>query len=106
MKIIKGKLIKDLNRNLFWSKLTFKSGKKVSLVFFCAPNTYLAKNNILEKGKNSLAWIDTVAKKWSILRNDIFNQKVHYDIYSSDPNAEAKCLSFLLKKSSNASLIC
>ena len=39
-----------------------------------------------------------VVEKWTKLKNEIFNQDIHYDVYTTTKEGEAKGLDFLLEK--------
>jgi len=44
------------------------------------------------------AWLDVVVKKWSKLGDEIFNQDIHYDVYSNTQEGEANGIDFLVKE--------
>ncbi|MFC1626851.1 hypothetical protein ACFL1P_01455 [Patescibacteria group bacterium] len=112
IKVSRNNITEDSSRDIFWSKVVFISAnnRKSSSVLFCASKEYLENNNLLEMdgkmiGASANTWINLVIKKWKTLKNEIFNRKVHYDVYTNDPTVETEGLNFLLKKTPHASSI-
>lgn len=105
MKIVKGSIKEDFSRDLYWTRIIFLSDDelKKSSVFACASLEYLEDFYRIANGarleqKHFNEWADKVVEKWSGLGDDIFNQDVHYDVYSNTPEGEANGLDFLLAK--------
>lgn len=105
MKIIKGKVKEDINRDLYWVRIVFLSEdeSKRSQILTCSSLEYLedlfrigGEEQLTETQINE--WLDGVIKKWSSLGEDIFNQDVHYDVYANTKEGEANGLDFLLNK--------
>lgn len=105
MKTIIKPILKQPDRDLYWTRVVFTSrGKtKKTQVFACASREYLEDcfkitNSHLLDEKHLNKWVDNVIKKWSSLKSRLFKQDVHYDIYANTPEGEANGLDFLLKK--------
>ncbi len=102
MQIRKEKLKEDFSRDIYWGRVYFSSNdnSKQSRVLIYTSPEYLrklfGKNELEESDFDS--WLDGIVKKWSILREDIFNQDVHYDVYATTPDAENRGLEYLLGK--------
>lgn len=112
IKVSSNDIIEDSSKDIFWSKIDFSSSddKKTSSVLFCASKEYLEDRSFLKRNeemvdKGASAWTNLVIKKWRTLNDEIFNERVHYDVYTNDPAAEVKGLNFLLKKTPYASSI-
>ena len=106
MKIIKGKIIEDFDRDLYWTRVVFlsKDESKKTQVLACASLEYLEDLYRIGNGtkltESHLAgWLDNVIKKWSSLNLEFFNQDIHYDVYANTQEGEANGLDFLIVKS-------
>ncbi|MFZ4500539.1 MAG: hypothetical protein ACOYMZ_03565 [Minisyncoccia bacterium] len=102
MKITKGKINIDSSRDLYWSTISILSddGAHQTHIYVCSSEEYLRANfpsksneSITEDTLNS--WLDSVIQKWSVLGDNIFDQGVHYDIYTMTADGESKGLEFL-----------
>ena len=104
MKIEKQKLTEDTSRDLYWGRIYFTSDDgllKKSKVLFCGSFEYLQqlfKKHSLQKA-DLTPWLEEIIHKWKKLGDDIFNQDVHYDVYTTTKEGEANGLDFLLEKS-------
>ena len=105
MKIIKGKVKEDIRRDLYWVRIIFldENKSKKSEVLACFSLEYLKDLSRIWRGERLTEteiskWLDGVTRKWSSLGEDIFNQDVHYDVYTKTEKDEANCLDFLLNK--------
>jgi len=106
METIKGKIIEDLDRDLYWTRVVFLNDKEdiKTQVLACASLEYLEDlyrigNNIKLTEANLAEWLDGIIKKWSSLNKDLFNQDIHYDVYANTQEGEANGLDFLIAKS-------
>ena len=102
MKTERQKLKEDSTRDLYWSRIYFISddGLKKSKVLLCASFEYiqqLLKKDAFEEADFD-SWLEKVVKKWIKLKDDIFNQDIHYDVYATTKEGEANGLDFLLEK--------
>jgi hypothetical protein len=102
MKIDAQKLQEDLIEDVYWGRIYFTSddGFKKSKILLYISNEYFQQffNKANLQDINFDPWIKEVIKKWTKLKDDIFNQDVHYDIYVTTQEGEAKGLDFLLEK--------
>ncbi len=103
MKIEKGKLKEDFNRDIYWGRLIFLSDdeKRMTKVLVFATFEYLwdylGKNKIEEN--DLIKWLDEVVmKKWSVLGDALLNQDVHYDVYATTKESEATGLDYLMER--------
>jgi len=102
MKIEIQKIKEDIDRDLYWSRIYFFSddNSKESKVLVCASFEYfqqlLKKDSFQEDDFNS--WLQGIVEKWTKLKDEIFNQDIHYDVYATTKEGEAKGLDFLLEK--------
>jgi len=103
MKITEDSIKEDSKRDLYWTSVIFQSedGMKQSRIMACVSYEYIHQkpgidSNFLEN------WPKTIIEKWSVFKDQIFNQDVHYDIYATTRKAEANCFDFLLTKTEKA----
>lgn len=92
--------MEDSTRELYWSKITFISTDeaKRSTVYASGSREYFAHDGDKAYKKNLSSWLNKVVDKWKSLGQRIFDQDVHYDVYSETPEGEANGLDFLLRK--------
>lgn len=102
MKIIKGEIKTESNRDIYWAVINISSddNEKHTRIFTCSSEEYLRKNfetsfSEIIDDKTLNSWLDFVIKKWSVLDSGIFNQSVHYDIYALTGDGENASLEFL-----------
>lgn len=108
MNILRGRIIEDFHRDLYWTKIVVLSDdeKKRTQIFASATMEYL-EDTFKLKGKEKLSeehlnkWLNEVANKWKKLGEDIFSQDIHYDVYANTTEGEANGLDFLLAKAQN-----
>lgn len=101
MQIQKGKIMVDSSKDLYWGIINFESESKKTRIFICSSFEFLKqsfkKNEFGEADFEK--WQDGIIEKWLGLGDDLFNQDMHYDVYSITEEGEAKELNFLLEKS-------
>lgn len=105
MKIEKEDIKYEFHRGIYWTRIFFTSddGIKKTKVFTCASMEYLQDLYKIVSGdklkqEEFNAWLDVVVKKWSKLGDEIFNQDIHYDVYSNTQEGEANGIDFLVKE--------
>lgn len=105
MKTIKGKIIEDIDRDLYWTRVVFLNDdeSQKTQVLTCASLEYLEDlyriGNGTKLAETHLAeWLDNVIKKWLLLDKDLFKQDIHYDVYANTEEGEANGLDFLMEK--------
>lgn len=105
MKIIKGAIKEDFNRDLYWARIVFlcNDETKKTSVLVCASEEYLMDLYKLA-GTKKLGqehfnkWLDIVIAKWSELNDKLFEKDVHYDVYANTQEGEANGIDYLLAK--------
>lgn len=105
MKIIKGSVKEEFDRDLYWTKIVLLSEDetKKTQVLACASEEYLTDLYRLP-GRQGLTrehldrWLDSVMAKWSTLAEKLFEKDVHYDVYATTQEGEANGIDFLLKE--------
>lgn len=107
MKIIKGAVKEDFNRDLYWTRIVFLSDDEIkkTQVFVCASVEYLEDLYRLLGGQKPEQthfdkWVDAVIAKWSGLEEKLFEKDVHYDVYANTEEGEANGIDYLLSKHS------
>jgi len=105
MKIIKGKIIEDVDRDLYWTRIVFLSEdeSKKTQIFACASLEYL--EDLYQIGNETglaehhlKTWLNNVIEKWSSLGINLFDQDIHYAVYANTDEGEANGLDFLIAK--------
>lgn len=103
MQTIKGKIVEEFDRDLYWTRVVFLSDdeSQKTQVLACASLEYLEdfyrignRNEVLES--HLTEWLNGVIRKWSSLGNDLFKQDIHYDVYANAAEGEANGLDFLM----------
>lgn len=101
MQVQKGKIMEDVDRDLYWGIIYFLNEDKKTRVFICSSVEFLRqefkKDEFNEDDFDT--WQNNAVRKWESLGNDLFNQDIHYDVYAISPEGEEKGLNFLLEKS-------
>jgi hypothetical protein len=105
MKIIKGTIKEDFNRDLYWTRVVFLSDdeKKRTQVLVCASEEYfrdlyrLSGNQKLDQAHFD-SWLDSVITKWSKFGERLLERDIHYDVYATTQDGEANGIDYLLEK--------
>lgn len=105
MNFEKGKIMEEGSRDLYWARITFMAddGERSSIVLAAASLEYL-QDSVEFAASGAIdheildQWLESVADKWDMLGNEIFDKDVHFDVYANTPEGEANGLSFLLTK--------
>lgn len=105
MNIIIGSVKEDFSRDLFWTRIVFRSDdeKEKTQILVCASQEYLEDLYKLSGGQGLNQehfdkWLQSVVEKWKKLKNSLFEKDVHYDVYSNTEKGEANGIDFLLTK--------
>lgn len=105
MKIQKEKIIQEFDRDLYWTRLFISSdnGSRETKILAAASEEYLRDVNKLPGGSKLAQshleqWLDSVEQKWTRLGEMVFNQDVHYDVYSVTKEGEANGIDFLINE--------
>lgn len=105
MKILTGKIKEEFDRDLYWTRIVFLSDdeSKKSQVLAVASQEFLEDFYKLS-GNQKLSqehfdqWLKSIIEKWSVLKDEIFNQDIHYDVYFNTKEGETNGLNFLISK--------
>lgn len=102
MKIQKGEVIADGNKDIYWARIVFLSNdeSQKTQILTCSSEEYLQSkfeisNNETINKVHLNKWLDSVIEKWSVLGFNIFDQNIHYDVYTLTESGENKGLEFL-----------
>lgn len=99
MTIQKGKIREDFIRDLYWTKIVFRSDdkKKESAVFACVSWEYICDTNRTNKIRDKFLskWLNDIIKKKEKLGNKIFEKKVHFEINAVTNEGKLNALKFL-----------
>lgn len=105
MKTQLGTITEDFGRELYWVRIRFLSEDetKNTQVLASASTEYLHnlyKIPMAEKlsEEHFSKWSDSIISKWLKLENQLFDQDVHYDVYSNTKEGEANGIDFLISK--------
>lgn len=106
MNIEKGEVKIDSHRDLYWVRILLSSDdrSRKTQILACSSEEYLrsalsvSSNEVINE-KYLSVWVDAVIKKWSVLGLNIFDQDIHYDIYTLTEDGETKGLEFLFNLS-------
>ena len=93
-------------KELFWVRINLKSddGSKASQILALATMEFLADfyripGNQIVSFTEVNKWInDFVLKKWEKLKDTIFDQATHYDVYANSSEGESRGLNFLIRE--------
>jgi hypothetical protein len=104
MIVKKEKVREEFHRDLFWTRILIISdeGLKKTQILTCASQEYLEDYYRLSGGQKLEKvhfdeWLNRVVKKWEKLGEEIFNQEIHYDVYTNTEKGEANGTDFLLQ---------
>jgi|GEM_PF-1347410 len=99
MKITSEKIKEEFARDTYWTRLYIESedGGKKSTVLVCASREYLWDLFGAKKPEEVKMdqWLNEVIKKWESLRETVFNNSVHYDVYTNTREGAVNGLKFL-----------
>lgn len=102
MKVIKGLVKEDFNRDIFWVRIIFQNDDetKNTQVLACASQEYLGNlyNGQRLNQEHFDGWLQSVVEKWSKFEDDLFKKDRHYDAYANTEKGEANGIDFLLTK--------
>jgi len=105
MKIQIGPIKEDPGRDLYWTRIIFISDdeKKQTQVLTSASQEYLENlyktkrtDKLFEEYFSEL--VELVIAKWTKMEDKLFDQDVHYDVYSNTAEGEANGIDFLISK--------
>jgi hypothetical protein len=105
MKIIKGIVKEEFDRDLYWVRVIFLSDNetKRTQVLACVSVEYLEDINKLPGGQkldktHFDKWLDMVITKWFGLKEKLFEKDIHYDVYANTKEGEANGIDYLFSK--------
>lgn len=104
MKVQRGAVHEEFNRDLYWVKISFLSDdeRKKTDILACSSWEYWHGVRRLPIGEKILdadlnIWREEVISKWMSFGEEIFNQGIHYDIYATTKEGEANGIDFLMR---------
>lgn len=103
MQILFNEITHDLKRDLFWTRIDISSddSSKGTTILAAASDKYINDNYV--KGDLKNTWGAAIVKKWQVLGENLFRNKIHFDIYTNkdDEKAEANGFDYLFRLSRN-----
>ena len=99
MKIIKGKIKENFDRDVYWTRIIFESedGGRRTKVLAIASWEYLLDSNRSSEVKDIHLeqWMESVMNKWKSQGDNIFAKKLYYDVYANTDEGRLNGLEFL-----------
>lgn len=88
----------DFDRKTYWTRIYAKSNGRESVILVCASRNFLQDYFKLRESisdEKLKEWFVEVLKKWEVKGEKIFEQKVHYDVYSMTAEGLKNGIEFL-----------
>ncbi len=99
MKVIKGKINEDFDRDVYWTRIIFESddGNCRTKVLASVSWEYLLDSNHVAEvtDVHRTHWIESVMNTWKSKGDSIFAKKIHYDVYANTDEGKKNGLEFL-----------